>query len=68
MDARYQMGETLENHEKTVAFTHEKYVFKGLERQNLLQNHLHRIKIIVSQTVRKTFGIKADAKIEVQKV
>ena len=68
MDTRYQMGETLENHGKTVAFTHEKYVFKGLERQNLLQNHLHRIKIIVSQTVRKTFAIKADAKIEVQKV
>ena len=62
------MGQTFENDRKTVAFTHKKYVFKGLERQNLLQNHLHRIKIIVSQTVRKTSGIKADAKIEVQKV
>ena len=72
MDTRYQMDETLENHGKTVAFTHEKYVFKGLERKNLLQNHLHgmdhAIKIKVSQTVRKTIAIKADAKIEVQKV
>ena len=62
------MGQTFENDGKTVAFTHEKYIFKGPERQNLLQNPLHRIKIKVSQTVRKTFGIKADAKIEVQKV
>ena len=68
MDTRYQMGETLENHGKTVAFTHEKYVFKGSERQNLLQNHLHRTKIKVSQTVRKTIAIKADTKIEVQNV
>ena len=64
MDTRYQMGETLENHGKTVAFTHEKYVFKGLERKNLL----HAIKIKVSQTVRKTIAIKADTKIEVQNV
>ena len=62
------MGETFENDGKTVAFTHEKYVFKGPQRQNLLQNHLHRTKIKVSQTVRKTIAIKADAKIEVQKV
>ena len=42
------MGETFENDGKTVAFTIEKYVFKGPERQNLLQNHLRRIKITSS--------------------
>ena len=68
MENKYQMGETFENDGKTVAFTHEKYVFKCPKRQNLLQNHLHRIKKIVSQTVRKTSGIKADANIEVQRV
>ena len=62
------MGETFENDGKTVAFTHEKYIFKGPEPQNLLQNQLHRIKIKMSQTVRKTIAIKADAKIEIQRV
>ena len=62
------MGETFENDGKTVAFTHEKYVFKGPERQNLLQNHLHRIKRKVCQSVRKIITIKADTKIDVQTV
>ena len=68
MENRYQIGETFENDEKTVAFAHAKYVLKGPKPQNLLQNHLHRIKIKVCQTVRKIITIKVDTKIDVQTV